>query len=111
MLEIAPQPFNQPFFINLTQALGLATNNFNPGDHPAPRHQRDQVRAGVEAELLIGFATLIGTSTALPDRSGFRPRATGPPPPTHRKPPLTGRRPPPPNLIESFPATPTRFDN
>ena len=36
MLEIAPQPSNQPFFINLTQALGLATNNFNPGTTPLP---------------------------------------------------------------------------
>jgi beta-glucanase (GH16 family) len=34
--ESNPQPFNQPFFINLTQALGLATNNFNPATTPLP---------------------------------------------------------------------------
>ncbi|HEY1988349.1 MAG TPA: glycoside hydrolase family 16 protein [Acidimicrobiales bacterium] len=33
---IAPQPFNQPFFINLTQALGIGTNNFNPATTPLP---------------------------------------------------------------------------
>ena len=27
--KTTPQPFDQPFFINLTQALGLGTNNFN----------------------------------------------------------------------------------
>jgi beta-glucanase (GH16 family) len=32
----APQPFDSPFFINLTQALGLATNNFNPATTPLP---------------------------------------------------------------------------
>jgi beta-glucanase (GH16 family) len=31
-----PQPFNQPFFINLTQALGLWTNSFNPLNTPLP---------------------------------------------------------------------------
>ena len=30
------QPFDQPFFINLTQALGLGTNNFNPATTPLP---------------------------------------------------------------------------
>ncbi|HEX3840659.1 MAG TPA: glycoside hydrolase family 16 protein [Acidimicrobiales bacterium] len=34
--ESNPEPFNQPFFINLTQALGLATNNFNPATTPLP---------------------------------------------------------------------------
>ncbi|HWD52332.1 MAG TPA: glycoside hydrolase family 16 protein, partial [Acidimicrobiales bacterium] len=34
--EVAPQPFDQPFFINLTQALGLATNNFDPSTTPLP---------------------------------------------------------------------------
>ncbi len=33
---VAPQPFNQPFFINLTQALGIGTNNFNPVTTPLP---------------------------------------------------------------------------
>jgi beta-glucanase (GH16 family) len=32
----ASQPFDQPFFINLTQALGLATNNFDPATTPLP---------------------------------------------------------------------------
>jgi beta-glucanase (GH16 family) len=32
----APQPFNQPFFINLTQALGIWTNNFDPATTPLP---------------------------------------------------------------------------
>jgi beta-glucanase (GH16 family) len=36
MPETAPQPFNQPFFINLTQALGIGTNNFNPLTTPLP---------------------------------------------------------------------------
>lgn len=27
----SPQPFNQPFFIALTQALGVFTNNYTPG--------------------------------------------------------------------------------
>ncbi|HVB94881.1 MAG TPA: glycoside hydrolase family 16 protein [Acidimicrobiales bacterium] len=34
--ETAPQPFDQPFFINLTQALGVGTNNFNPSLTPLP---------------------------------------------------------------------------
>jgi beta-glucanase (GH16 family) len=33
---VAPQPFNQPFFINLTQALGIWTNNFDPATTPLP---------------------------------------------------------------------------
>jgi len=33
---VAPQPFNQPFFINLTQALGIYTDNFNPSTTPLP---------------------------------------------------------------------------
>ncbi|HEY1826675.1 MAG TPA: glycoside hydrolase family 16 protein [Acidimicrobiales bacterium] len=33
---VAPQPFNQPFFINLTQALGIGTDNFNPSTTPLP---------------------------------------------------------------------------
>jgi beta-glucanase (GH16 family) len=31
-----PQPFDSPFFLNLTQALGIATNNFNPYTTPLP---------------------------------------------------------------------------
>jgi beta-glucanase (GH16 family) len=31
-----PQPFDQPFFINLTQALGIEINNFNPSTTPLP---------------------------------------------------------------------------
>jgi beta-glucanase (GH16 family) len=34
--EAAPQPFNQPFFVDLTQALGIGTNAFNPGVTPLP---------------------------------------------------------------------------
>ncbi|HVB93593.1 MAG TPA: glycoside hydrolase family 16 protein [Acidimicrobiales bacterium] len=34
--ESGPQPFDQPFFINLTQALGIGTNNFNPSTTPLP---------------------------------------------------------------------------
>ena len=30
------EPFNQPFFINLTQALGVGTNNFNAAETPLP---------------------------------------------------------------------------
>ncbi|HEY1827442.1 MAG TPA: glycoside hydrolase family 16 protein [Acidimicrobiales bacterium] len=30
------EPFNQPFFVNLTQALGLATNAFNPSTTQLP---------------------------------------------------------------------------
>ena len=41
-----PQPFNQPFFINLTQALGVWTNNFNPLNTPLPATSQIQyVRA------------------------------------------------------------------
>lgn len=32
----APQPFDQPFFVNLTQALGMGTNSFNPSTTPLP---------------------------------------------------------------------------
>jgi beta-glucanase (GH16 family) len=32
----APAPFNQPFFIALTQALGIGTNAFNPSTTPLP---------------------------------------------------------------------------
>lgn len=32
----APQPFDQPFFIALTQALGVTTNAFEPGATPLP---------------------------------------------------------------------------
>ena len=34
--ETQPEPFNQPFFINLTQALGIGTNSFIPGVTPLP---------------------------------------------------------------------------
>jgi beta-glucanase (GH16 family) len=44
--ETAPQPFNQPFFICLTQALGMETNNFVAGTTPLPATtQVDWVRA------------------------------------------------------------------
>jgi beta-glucanase (GH16 family) len=32
----SPAPFNQPFFIALTQALGIGTNAFNPATTPLP---------------------------------------------------------------------------
>ncbi len=31
-----PQPFDQPFFVALTQALGVGTNDFNPTTTPLP---------------------------------------------------------------------------
>jgi beta-glucanase (GH16 family) len=34
--ETGFEPFNQPFFINVTQALGLGTNQFNPASTPLP---------------------------------------------------------------------------
>ena len=34
--EVSPQPFDQPFYINLTQALGIGTNAFNPSTTPLP---------------------------------------------------------------------------
>jgi beta-glucanase (GH16 family) len=41
-----PEPFNQPFFIALTQALGVDTNAFEPGTTPLPATtQIDWVRA------------------------------------------------------------------
>jgi beta-glucanase (GH16 family) len=33
---VAPDPFNQPFFVALTQALGVSTNAFQPGVTPLP---------------------------------------------------------------------------
>ena len=33
---VAPEPFNQPFFVALTQALGINTNVFVPGTTPLP---------------------------------------------------------------------------
>jgi beta-glucanase (GH16 family) len=43
---VAPQPFDQPFFIALTQALGVATNAFDPATTPLPATTRiDYVRA------------------------------------------------------------------
>jgi beta-glucanase (GH16 family) len=33
---VAPAPFNQPFFVALTQALGINTNAFQPGTTPLP---------------------------------------------------------------------------
>jgi beta-glucanase (GH16 family) len=33
---ISPQPFNQPFFISLTQALGIGVNAFSPSATPLP---------------------------------------------------------------------------
>ncbi len=42
----SPQPFDQPFFIALTQALGLFTNNYTPGVTQLPATtQVDYVRA------------------------------------------------------------------
>ena len=32
----APEPFDQPFFVNLTQALGINSNVFNPAATPLP---------------------------------------------------------------------------
>jgi beta-glucanase (GH16 family) len=44
--ETAPEPFNQPFFIALTQALGVDTDAFEPGTTPLPATtQVDWVRA------------------------------------------------------------------
>jgi beta-glucanase (GH16 family) len=34
--ESARDPFNRPFFINLTQALGIGTNQFDPATTPLP---------------------------------------------------------------------------
>jgi len=34
--QTAPEPFNEPFFVNLTQALGIGTNQFNPSTTPLP---------------------------------------------------------------------------
>jgi beta-glucanase (GH16 family) len=34
--EVSPQPFDQPFYVNLTQALGIGTNAFNPSTTPLP---------------------------------------------------------------------------
>ena len=43
---VAPQPFNQPFFIALTQALGIGGNAFNAATTPLPATtQIDYVRA------------------------------------------------------------------
>lgn len=43
---VAPEPFDQPFFINLTQALGINTNAFEPSTTPLPATtQVDYVRA------------------------------------------------------------------
>jgi beta-glucanase (GH16 family) len=43
---VSPEPFNQPFFIALTQALGIGTNAFVPGTTPLPATtQVDWVRA------------------------------------------------------------------
>lgn len=40
-----PAPFDKPFVINLTQALGIYTNAFNPARTPLPaRMQVDYVR-------------------------------------------------------------------
>jgi len=33
---VAPEPFDQPFFVALTQALGINTNAFQPGTTPLP---------------------------------------------------------------------------
>ncbi len=33
---VAPEPFDQPFYVNLTQALGIGTNQFNPSTTPLP---------------------------------------------------------------------------
>ncbi len=42
---VHPQPFDQPFFINLTQALGIVTNAFQPGVTPLPASTKvDYVR-------------------------------------------------------------------
>lgn len=42
---VKPQPFDQPFFINLTQALGIGSNVFNPATTPLPATtQIDYVR-------------------------------------------------------------------
>jgi beta-glucanase (GH16 family) len=41
-----PQPFDHPFFIILTQALGIGTNEFDPASTPLPaRTEVDYVRA------------------------------------------------------------------
>jgi beta-glucanase (GH16 family) len=43
---VKPEPFNQPFFIALTQALGTGSNAFEPGATPLPATtQIDWVRA------------------------------------------------------------------
>lgn len=43
---VKPEPFNQPFFVTLTQALGIGGNAFTPGVTPLPATtQVDYVRA------------------------------------------------------------------
>jgi beta-glucanase (GH16 family) len=43
---VAPEPFNEPFIVALTQALGINTNVFEPGTTPLPATtQVDWVRA------------------------------------------------------------------
>ncbi|HEY1830005.1 MAG TPA: glycoside hydrolase family 16 protein [Acidimicrobiales bacterium] len=43
--EVAPEPFNMPFFINLTQALGINTNAFNSNTPLPATTDIDWVRA------------------------------------------------------------------
>jgi len=34
--DTSPEPFNQPFFMSFTAALGIGTNAFQPGTTPLP---------------------------------------------------------------------------
>jgi beta-glucanase (GH16 family) len=109
----APQPFDQPFFINLTQALGLATNNFDPATTPLPATSEIQyVRAwaiGATTPPTPTTAPPIPT-TAPPTTTTLPPITIIPPPTTTTRPPTTSTVPPtsstdPPTTISARPIT------
>jgi beta-glucanase (GH16 family) len=112
------QPFDQPFFINLTQALGLGTNNFDPASTPLPATSEIQyVRAwsmGGAAPTSTSTTTTTTTTTTAPPTT--TPPTTTPPttPPTTTPPTTTDTTPiPPPTTTTtihppSTPVTPAR---
>jgi beta-glucanase (GH16 family) len=98
---VAPQPFNQPFFINLTQALGVGTDNFNPSTTPLPATTEIQyVRAWSLGVAPTPTPTTTTTTTTTPLTTPTT-TPTAPPPTTSTtttQPPAspeTTRTPPP----------------
>ena len=64
----SPAPFNQPFMIALTQALGSGTDAYKAGYHPTSGHHAHQLGAGLESG---GLTSALRVGLSRPPPSGW----------------------------------------